>query len=137
MKALVQEGDSQGLRMTPLIDIVFNLIIFFLVATTLYDVEKDITIKLAEATQGGERKSSAQILIVNIRESGVVVVDERVRTFDELSDLLRKAKQNEPSIAVVLRCDRNTYHKFFVQALDVCEKAGVGSVAVAILESAL
>ena len=49
MKALNQQDERHGLKIAPLIDIIFLLLIFFLVTTTFYEVEKDITVTLAEA----------------------------------------------------------------------------------------
>lgn len=135
MKALNQEDERHGLSIAPLIDIVFLLLIFFLVATTFYEVEKDITIKLAEATEGSGRASTAEIVIVNVKKSGVFVVNERVKTLESLDELLQEAKDTNPAVSVVVRCDRHAYHKHFVRILDLCEKIGIGSVAVAILQS--
>jgi len=135
MKALNQEDERHGLSIAPLIDIVFLLLIFFLVATTFYEVEKDITIKLAEATEGSSRASTAEIVIVNVKKSGVFVVNERVKTLESLDELLQEAKDTNPAVSVVVRCDRHAYHKHFVRILDLCEKIGIGSVAVAILQS--
>lgn len=131
MKALVREEASHGLRIAPLIDIVFLLIIFFLVATTFYEAEKDITIKLAEATQGGDRQKSVRILVVNVRQAGVIVVNERVQTLAQLEEQLIAAKEQHPDVIVVVRCDRHAHHKHFVGVLNLCEKVGVAGVAVA------
>ena len=135
MKALNQEDEQHGLRIAPLIDVVFLLLIFFLVATTFYEIEKDITIDLAEATEGAERRTSDRIIIVNVKTSGIVVVNQRVRTHEQLKEDLLAAKGHNPGVAVVVRCDRHTYHKHFVRILDLCEKVGVTSVAVAILQN--
>ncbi|MFO7871162.1 MAG: biopolymer transporter ExbD [Kiritimatiellia bacterium] len=131
MKALCQEKERQGLRIAPLIDIVFLLIIFFLAATTFYEEEKDITINLAEAAQGSDRASSNRIIIVNVRESGVIVVNQRIKTDDQLTEFLREAQNRNSEVVVVVRCDRRTYHKHFVKILDLCEKVGISAVAVA------
>ncbi len=135
MKALNQDDERHGLSIAPLIDIVFLLLILFLVATPFYEVEKDITINLAEATEGSGRASTAEIVIVNVKKSGVFVVNERVKTLESLDELLQEAKDTNPAVSVVVRCDRHAYHKHFVRILDLCEKIGIGSVAVAILQS--
>lgn len=135
MKALNQESDGHGLRIAPLIDIVFLLLIFFLVATTVYQEEKDITIKLAGATEGEERVSAARVLMVNVKKSGLIVVNQRVKTLEELEKDLRTLKEENPSLVVIIRSDRHTYHKHFVRVLNLCEKVKVGSVAVAILQN--
>jgi biopolymer transport protein ExbD len=133
VKALCQEQRGPGLRIAPLIDVVFLLLIFFLVATTFYEEEKDITIKLAQATGGEERVESTRIVVVNVKKSGVIVVNQRVRTMDQLGDLLKSVKEQSPAIVVVVRCDRHAYHKHFVRVLDLCESLEIGSVAVAIM----
>ena len=135
MRALTREEDAHGLKIAPLIDIVFLLLIFFLVATTFYEAEKDILIKLAEATEGEDREKSTRILVVNVRKSGVIVINERVKTIDQLEELLVSAKEQNPDLVVVARCDRHMYHKHFVRVLNLCEKVGVTGVAVATFQT--
>jgi biopolymer transport protein ExbD len=131
MKALAEQDEGGGLRIAPLIDCVFLLLTFFLVATTLYEEEKDITIRLADASQGKVRDEPARICVVNVKESGVLVVHQRVVTLEQLERELREARGRSASLVVVVRCDRNAYHKHFVRVLDLCEKVGVAGVAVA------
>jgi biopolymer transport protein ExbD len=131
VKALIQEDNGPGLRIAPLIDIVFLLLIFFLVATTFYEAEKDIVVRLAEATQGQAREKSPRLVVVNVRESGVLVVDQRVMSLDALDAFLREAHESNRDMVVVVRCDRHARHKHFVRVLNLCEKIGVTGVAVA------
>ena len=135
MKILTQEEDGHGLKIAPLIDIVFLLLIFFLVATTFYEEEKDILIKLAEASEGEDREKSTKILVVNVRKSGVIVINQRVKTIDQLEELLVSAKEEHPDLVVVVRCDKHMYHKHFVRVLNLCEKVGVTGVAVATFQT--
>jgi len=131
MKALNQDEGTHGLKIAPLIDIVFLLLIFFLVATTFYEEEKDITIKLAEATQGTDRVSTTQVLVVNVQKSGILVVNQRVKTLDQFETHLKTTKEKYANVSVIVRCDRHAYHKHFVKVLNLCEKLGVSTVAVA------
>lgn len=131
MKALCSEDDSQGVRIAPLIDIVFLLLIFFLVATTFYEAEKDITIRLAAATEGQERGTVPDLVTVNITEAGALIVNQRLYTLDQLETHLKDARQRNPNVAAILRCDRRARHADFVGALNVCERTGVSRVSVA------
>ena len=135
MKALCHEDESQGVRIAPLIDVVFLLLIFFLVATTFYEIEKDITIRLAAATEGDERERNPDLVVVNISEAGVVVVNQRVVSLPDLAGLLRDAHTRNPRVAAILRCDRRARHADFVKVLDLCEKTHIAQVAVATLET--
>lgn len=131
MKALIQDEGGPRLSMAPLIDIVFLLLIFFLVATTFYEEEKDITIKLAEASEGKNREKVAEIVIVNIKESGMIIVKERVKTLAQMEEYLVSAKKTNPGVSVIIRCDRYADHRHFVRILNLCEKVGISGVSVA------
>jgi biopolymer transport protein ExbD len=121
--------------MTPLIDVVFLLLVFFLVATTFYEAEKDITIRLAGATEGAERDSTADLLVINIGEAGVIVINQRVYSVDELEALLRRGRARNPQLAAIIRCDRRARHADFVKVLNLCERTGVRQVAVATIQT--
>ena len=135
MKALVGESEESSVRMAPLIDVVFLLLIFFLVATTFYESEKDITLRLAGATEGAERDRVIDLLVINIGEAGVIVVDQRVYSADELEKLLRESRERNAQLAAIIRCDRRARHADFVKVLNLCERTGVRQVAVATLQT--
>jgi len=135
MKALCSEDDSQGVRIAPLIDIVFLLLIFFLVATTFYEAEKDITIRLAAATEGQERVQAPDLVTVNISEAGAMIVNQRLYTLDQLEALLRDVRSRNPNVAAILRCDRRARHSEFVKVLNVCERTGISQVSVATFQA--
>ena len=135
MKALVGESEESSVRMAPLIDVVFLLLIFFLVATTFYESEKDITIRLAGATEGADRDRVIDLLVINIGEAGVIVVDQRVYSADALEKLLRESRARNAQLAAIIRCDRRARHADFVKVLNLCERTGVRQVAVATLQT--
>ena len=135
MKALVGESEESSVRMAPLIDVVFLLLIFFLVATTFYESEKDITIRLAGATEGADRDRVIDLLVINIGEAGVIVIDQRVYSADELEKLLRESRARNAKLAAIIRCDRRARHADFVKVLNLCERTGVRQVAVATLQT--
>lgn len=135
MKALIHNEEAHGLRVAPLIDIVFLLLIFFLVATTFYEAEKDLNVRLAEATEGEDRAAVMNRIVINIRDSGLLVVNERILSLDELHEMLREAISLKPDIPVVIRCDRLTAHQYFVRVLNLCEKLDVSNIAVATFET--
>ena len=135
MKALCEQDDTTGVRIAPLIDVVFLLLIFFLVATTFYEAEKDITIRLADATEGQTRDRAPELVVINVGEAGVIVVNQRVFTVDELERHLRDARRENAKLAAIVRCDRRARHADFVKVLNVCERVGVRQVAVATFQT--
>ncbi len=135
MKALIQGGETHGLRVAPLIDIVFLLLIFFLVATTFYEAEKDLNVRLADATEGEERAVARSQIVINVREAGLLVVNERILSLSELENLLREAIELKEDLPVIIRCDRRTEHLYFVSVLNLCKKLKVSNIAVATFQT--
>jgi len=135
VKALIQDEDSHGLKMTPLIDVVFLLLVFFLVATTFYEEEKDITLQLAEATEGEVREQTFQRVVINVRSTGIIVINERIYSLTEAEAFLSEALELDDKVSVVIRCDRTALHNHFVKVLNICEKHGVKNVSVATFQT--
>lgn len=135
MKALCQEDEGHGVRIAPLIDVVFLLLIFFLVATTFYEIEKDMTIRLADATEGQERSRGPEQVIINVSAAGLIVVNQRLLSIEQLEAHLREAKARDPQVSAIVRCDRQARHADFVSVLNLCERTRVSQVAVATLQN--
>jgi len=114
--------------MTPLIDVVFQLLLFFLTATSFYKVEKDIKV---DPPRASEAKSAAQLpqeITVNVRneaDGGFFVVNQRIVALDELTNLLTKAAKDNPRVGVIIRGDKHAYHKRIVDVLNTCKKANI------------
>ena len=68
-------------------------------------------------------------------EAGVIVINQRVYSVDELEALLRRGRARNPQLAAIIRCDRRARHADFVKVLNLCERTGVRQVSVATLQS--
>jgi biopolymer transport protein ExbD len=114
------------------VDIVFLLLVFFLVATTYRDDEKDLTIKLPSAsnTKGGPEARLKRVL-VNVRSDGTIILEKRPVSREELYRALVEARRANPNVPVFLRGDLSATHGEIVSVLDLCRRARV-RVAVAV-----
>ncbi len=130
------EEEDYALPLTPLVDIVFLLIIFFLLATTFVEAEKDIGVQLPPSASGSERRKAAESVVVNIHRDGTLVVTGRVTTSEELFQQLSAAWSRDPFTAVVVRGDKRTSHGTVVKVLDLCRRARIRNIAVATFERA-
>ena len=130
MKALVQDDIHHGLRIAPLVDIVFLLLVFFLVATTFYDDERDLAISLSVAKEGAERASD-HVTVINVREGGEILIHGRTVALEGLLATLKDLGTSSAPPAVVIRCDAQASHDAFVRVLEACHESGVRDVSVA------
>ena len=115
-----------GLEMTSMIDIVFLLMIFFLVASKLDEADRSIDVVLPQASAAKPLTSRPREFVVNIDRDGNYFAGARPVRLEELQDLLRQAATDNPQRqAVIVRADENTLHKFVVAAMDACVQAGI------------
>ncbi len=116
---------SPTLEMTPIIDMVFLLLIFFLVATTFHQTEREMQIALPEAVSAGPISISLRELIINVGAEGEIVVSGRTISADDLRVLVQEAVPANPDQKVTVRGDRDTPYANIINVLDVCKGAGL------------
>lgn len=119
----VSEGIS--IEMTPMIDIVFLLLIFFLVATTFHQTEREMQIALPMASSSDPISSILQELVVNVNEQGDIIVGGRTLEPEDLRSLVAEAVRMNPDQKVTLRGDRRTPYANVMRVLDICKGAGI------------
>jgi biopolymer transport protein ExbD len=136
VKALNQSEDEFALNLTPLIDVVFQLIIFFLVSTTLIRPEKSIDVVLPSSDEARSVPREDSTLVVNVRETGVVVVEGRVLAdYDELVGVMRAAYSGNPSVEVQIRGDRRSLHEHVVRVMNAALAVGIQDMAINVFET--
>jgi biopolymer transport protein ExbD len=115
-----------GLELTPMIDVVFLLMIFFLVASKLDEADRSIDVVLPQAAAAKPLTSRPKEFVINIDRDGNYFAGARPVSLDELGRLLRQSVADEPQRqTVIVRADENVAHKFVVGAMDACATAGV------------
>ncbi|MCH7792017.1 MAG: biopolymer transporter ExbD [Planctomycetes bacterium] len=116
---------SPTLEMTPIIDMVFLLLIFFLVSTTFHQTEREMQIALPEAVSAGPISISLREIIINVGADGEIIVSGRTISTDDLRVLIHEAVAANPDQKVTVRGDRNTPYANIINVLDVCKGAGL------------
>ena len=120
-------------NMMPLIDIIFLLLIFFLMASSFKQAEKDLPVNLPEAAVSAQPLASVQELIVNITSQGQYIVAQQQYSEEQLATLLREAGRNNPHCSVTIRGDANSAWKHGVRVMGLCNKANIKHYFVAAL----
>lgn len=115
-----------SLSVTPLIDVVFLLLIFFLVSTRFAEEERSIEIELPAASQSLPLTSEPREMFINIDKQGQFFVDGTFQHPEQIEALLRQAVANNPlTQTVVIRADKSTDWQFVLTAFDLCKKVGI------------
>lgn len=133
MKAL-QEEDSFEIPMTSLIDVVFLLLIFFLVATNFTRREVDHAVTLPQSEAGVKAAQVPSRMVINIREEGTLVVNGRVMTEVELRRAVGDFVAVHPDRPAVIRADARVPYRHVMRVFGICRGAGVKNVDLPVLE---
>jgi biopolymer transport protein ExbD len=119
------EDDRVQVELTPIIDMVFLLLIFFLVATTFHQTEREMQIALPAAAAAGPISASLREIVINVDADGGIIVGGRPMQPDDLRALVEDAVAANPEQKITVRGDRSTAYANIVRVLDVCKGAGV------------
>jgi len=125
-------GEEPEVNLTPLIDVVFILLIFFMVSTT-FQKESQIKIELPEAS-GEPVEDRKELLEIVIDAEGRYFIDQQQVVNTEL-DTLKRAIQKylgkQTDLPVVIRADRSTPYESVVRAMDATAQLGLVKMSLA------
>ena len=123
-------------NMTPMIDVVFLLIIFFLVSSHLAKQESQLPLPLPAAESGEARDEMYhQRVVVNVKSDGAMSLAGRNVSSDELERRLQNEHERVGAdLEVRIRCDRNVPFQFVRPILLAVSGAGIGNVTFAVVQ---
>ncbi|MCU7807989.1 MAG: biopolymer transporter ExbD [Candidatus Thiodiazotropha sp. (ex Semelilucina semeliformis)] len=117
---------SPEVDITPLIDVVFLLLIFFMVSTT-FDREAQILVELPEAT-GEEAQHEQKELDITIDASGIFYINQQevINTqIETLKRAIQKAVGDDKDLPVIINADARTPHQSVMTAMDAASQLGL------------
>ncbi len=132
MRFNLDDEDKTDVSLTPLIDVVFLLLIFFMVTTT-FDNDASLKIELPKASNTVQLEEKKSLEVVIDRQGqyymdGKRLLDGQTRTLQ--TALAKLAKQYELE-KVTIRADANTPHQYVVSVMDAAGKVGLSKVFIA------
>ncbi len=124
----LQESDESAVDLTPMLDVVFIMLIFFIV-TASFVKEAGIDINRPDAATA-ERKEKGNILVA-ISGEGQIWIDRRQVDPRALRANIERMHAENPNAAVVIQADEESKNKLLVQVMDAARLAGVKNVSIA------
>ena len=119
---------DMGIEMGPLMDIVFILLIFFVVTSSFTrETGVDVTKPQAQSASQLEKEN----LLIAITREGTIHMNERQVDLASLQDILKQSLAKTPDREAVVIADKETETGVLVQVIDMCNLAGVKKVSIA------
>jgi biopolymer transport protein ExbD len=127
-------------NLTPMIDVVFQLLIFFLVSSRLaqQEVQLEMDLPQAKTGQGTSEEDQVRRVVVNVlpedRPQGQLMVGGRLMQGDEVAQLIQyESRQHQRHIEVRIRSDRKVPYRTVEPVMIACARAGVWKVTFAVV----
>jgi len=127
MAVTINRGRALGLLdLTPMLDMVFNLLIFFMVVSQFANDERELKVLLPEGTAAMPLTAKPREIFINIDQAGAYSVRGRTLSLDELGDMLVRAGGDNPATqTVIIRADKRVAWDFVAAAMRMCNQAGI------------
>lgn len=132
MKFKRQRSQEVGVDLTPLIDVVFLLLIFFMVSTT-FTRESHLQVELPQASAEARAETEVREIDVVINAEGQYILNDRTLVNsrrETLERAVRELSEGDSSLPYVITADARTPHEFVVRAMDVAGRLGFAKLSI-------
>jgi biopolymer transport protein ExbD len=122
---------SMGINMTPMIDVIFQLIIFFLVSSHLVRQEAQLELPLPTADTGRApiESETARQIVLNVLEEGTIQLAGRTVPLADLESRLRRLQQERDGVTEVkIRAHRGVAYRHVEPIMLACHRSGMRQV---------
>ncbi len=135
MPLKVNRDDDSSINLTPMIDVVFLLIIFFMVGsrfTQLSETERDISLQVPQVSDAQTLTDPPKSRMINVYADGHLTLDKEPVTLQELERRLSAAKAEYKKTGVVIRGDGNAPYQSVADVFATCRKAEITELNIAV-----
>lgn len=130
MPLKTHRDEQPTLNLTPMVDIVFLLVIFFMVGTKFAEAERNVDVELPQVESSNAPTTPPKRHIVTVAEDGSVLWDGKAVTIQQLRGQLRQTRDEEGEVRVVLRADAESPYGNVARVLNACRDEGVDELGI-------
>jgi len=129
MAFLRRKREEPRVDLTPMVDVVFLLLIFFMISTTFVETP-GIEVKLPESSSKVTEKAPEEVKVV-LSKDGAIFLDEKQLSLPQLQARLGGYGEAARKMTFVLLADKEARHGDVVELMDAARTAGFGKLAIA------
>ncbi|MDG2382975.1 MAG: biopolymer transporter ExbD [Pirellulaceae bacterium] len=126
------QDEQPTLNLTPMIDIVFLLIIFFMVGTKFAELEQTVPLEVPSVGEVGALTPAPEKRIINVYNDGSIVLDRQTMSIDELKTKLTTATEQYPNLGIIVRGDAQGAFQNVASVLSACRHSGIDDMAISV-----
>ncbi len=130
MKFRKTKDDEANIGIAPLVDIVFLLLIFFMV-TSHYDIAAGVQIKLPKITKKAQDPDAENRVIITVDKDAAIYIEGEKIDISALEQRLNREIKERGVLDLVLQADADVSHGNVVRIMDIAKNAGINSIIIA------
>ncbi|QDU78845.1 biopolymer transport protein ExbD [Polystyrenella longa] len=131
MPLKTEQVEEPSLNLTPMIDIVFLLIIFFMVGTQFTEQERLFELNMPQVSAAPPLTSLPDDMVINIHQDGRMIISGVEYSLPDLEQKLKEARLNYDDQGVVIRHDADGIHQNLMHVLSACHSAQIRNISIA------
>lgn len=132
MPLKTHQDEQPTLNLTAMLDVMFLLLIFFVLNTKFLDDERQINIQVPQVADPGKLAAAAQQKTINVYRDGTITLDGASVTLPELPGRLAAARGQAKNLGVLVRGDGKGELQRVADVLTACKQAGISDLGVAV-----
>lgn len=124
----IREEEDAAVDMTPMLDIVFIMLIFFIVTTSFI---KEAGIEVTKPKAANQTRQKSANIFIAIRDTGEIWLDKRRVDVERVAANIEKLLAEQPSEVVIVQADKDAKHGVVVKVMDAIKEAGIDKISIA------
>jgi biopolymer transport protein ExbD len=130
MRVPRQEQPKARIEIIPMIDVIFFLLVFFMVSTLSMTINRGLPVNLP--TAASSQKDLRENLNLTLTQDGTIFLNQEPITLQDLGPRAKAALADNPELIVILNADGDVRHQAVVEAMDELRLAGAARLAIAV-----
>ena len=131
MKFQSRQPEPANMQLAPMIDIVFLLLIFFIVTWQYTRAETELSVSVPTAQEGADPQRQIGEIVINILADSTIRVEGTTVDLEQLLEKLAKIAKEYENQPVRIRGDGGVPYQRIVEVIDTCQKAGIWNISFA------
>jgi biopolymer transport protein ExbD len=125
--------EEPQLNMTPMVDVVFQLILFFLLGTKFTEMERKIGLEIPRVAASASLPAAPERQIVHVYRDGTVALNGAPVSLEQLTEKLAATQREAREPGVLVRGDHHGEFQRIAEVLHACKQAGVQQLGISVM----
>jgi biopolymer transport protein ExbD len=130
MRVPRREQPKARIEIIPMIDVIFFLLVFFMVSTLSMTINRGLPVNLP--TAASSQKDLRENFNLTLTQNGEIFLNKESISLQDLGPRVKTALINDPALMVIVNADGDVRHQAVVEAMDELRLAGVARLAIAV-----